>query len=57
MTKTQLQRESVYEAAYKGNIGMMEMMKFDCGGAAAVFGKTLTACVGWLHFKVLISCV
>jgi len=28
MTKTQLQRESVYEAAYKGNIGMMEMMKF-----------------------------
>jgi leucyl aminopeptidase len=36
---------------------MMEMMKFDCGGAAAVFGKTLTACVGWLHFKVLISCV
>jgi hypothetical protein len=28
MTKTQLQKESIQEAAYKGNIGMMEMMKF-----------------------------
>ena len=28
MTKTQLQKESIQEAAYKGNIGAMEMMKF-----------------------------
>jgi len=28
MTKTQLQKESIDEAAYKGNIGAMEMMKF-----------------------------
>jgi len=28
MTKTQLQKESIQEASYKGNIGMMEMMKF-----------------------------
>ena len=28
MTKTQLQKESIEEAAYKGNIGAMEMMKF-----------------------------
>jgi len=28
MTKTQLQKESIEEAAYKGNLGMMEMMKF-----------------------------
>ena len=28
MTKTQLQKESIDEAAYRGNIGAMEMMKF-----------------------------
>jgi hypothetical protein len=28
MTKTQLQKESIQEASYKGNIGAMEMMKF-----------------------------
>ena len=28
MTKTQLQKESIDEASYKGNIGAMEMMKF-----------------------------
>ena len=28
MTKSQLQKESIDEAAYKGNIGAMEMMKF-----------------------------
>jgi nicotinic acid mononucleotide adenylyltransferase len=28
MTRSQLQKESIQEAAYKGNIGMMEMMKF-----------------------------
>lgn len=28
MTKSQLQKESIQEAAYKGNIGAMEMMKF-----------------------------
>jgi hypothetical protein len=28
MTRAQLQKESIQEAAYKGNLGMMEMMKF-----------------------------